>query len=57
VAQRIVAPTEAGIETFLFQFQPLKDELQRFAEQIMPRVRELQGCRANEAGMDSSSTD
>ena len=57
VAQRIVALTEAGIETFLLQFQPLKDELQRFAEQIMPRVRELQRRRANEAVMGISSTD
>ena len=57
VAQRIVALTEAGIETFLLQFQPLKDELQRFAEQIMPRVRELQRRRANEAVMGISSAD
>jgi len=57
VAQRIVALTEAGIETFLLQFQPLKDELQRFAEQIMPRVHELQRRRANEAVMGISSTD
>jgi alkanesulfonate monooxygenase len=42
VARRIVALTEAGIETFLLQFQPMKAELRRFAEQIMPRVRELQ---------------
>jgi alkanesulfonate monooxygenase SsuD/methylene tetrahydromethanopterin reductase-like flavin-dependent oxidoreductase (luciferase family) len=57
VAQRIVALTEAGIETFLLQFQPFKDELRRFAEQIMPRVREMQRRRANQAGVDNSSTD
>jgi alkanesulfonate monooxygenase len=42
VARRIVALTEAGVETFLLQFQPFKAELRRFAEEIMPRVRELQ---------------
>jgi alkanesulfonate monooxygenase len=42
VARRIVALTEAGIETFLFQFQPMESELRRFAEHIMPRVQELQ---------------
>jgi alkanesulfonate monooxygenase len=42
VARRIVTLVEAGIETFLLQFQPLRQELRRFAEEIMPRVRYLQ---------------
>jgi alkanesulfonate monooxygenase len=42
IARRIVELSETGIETFLLQFQPMKSELRRFAEQIMPRVRELQ---------------
>jgi alkanesulfonate monooxygenase len=42
VARRIVALIEAGIETFLLQFQPFKQELQRFAQEIIPRVRSLQ---------------
>lgn len=42
VARRIVELTEAGIETFLLQFQPMEAELRRFAEHIMPRVQELQ---------------
>jgi alkanesulfonate monooxygenase len=42
VARRIVTVVEAGIETFLLQFQLLKQELRRFAEEIVPRVRYLQ---------------
>jgi alkanesulfonate monooxygenase SsuD/methylene tetrahydromethanopterin reductase-like flavin-dependent oxidoreductase (luciferase family) len=42
VARRVVTLVEAGIEIFLLQFQPLKQELRRFAEEIIPRVRYLQ---------------
>lgn len=42
VARRILEFTEAGIETFLLQFQPFEYEMQRFADQVVPRVRELQ---------------
>jgi alkanesulfonate monooxygenase len=57
VARRIVAFTEGGIETFLLQFQPFKQELQRFAEEIMPRVRDLQyACNADQSARQSSET-
>jgi len=39
VAARIVDFHRAGIETFMLQFQPFEAEMQRFAEEIMPRVR------------------
>jgi alkanesulfonate monooxygenase len=54
VARRIVAHTEAGIETFLLQFQPLKAELHRFAEEIVPRVRELQHGAATYSTIDDA---
>jgi len=39
VAARISAFHDAGIELFMLQFQPLEAELDRFAEQIIPRFR------------------
>ncbi|WP_211850523.1 hypothetical protein [Plastoroseomonas hellenica] len=44
VAERIARFHEAGIETLLLQFQPFEPEMRRFAEHIMPRLRELR-CR------------
>jgi alkanesulfonate monooxygenase len=41
VAERIARFHEAGIETLLLQFQPFEPEMRRFAEHIMPRLREL----------------
>jgi alkanesulfonate monooxygenase len=41
VAARVVEFIDAGIETFLLQFQPFEREMRIFAEQIMPRVNEL----------------
>lgn len=40
VAERIQAFHAIGIETFMLQFQPFEAEMERFAEQIMPRVRQ-----------------
>ncbi|MBV8361381.1 MAG: hypothetical protein JO189_26105, partial [Deltaproteobacteria bacterium] len=57
VARRIVTLIEAGIETFLLQFQPLRQELQRFADEVMPRVHELQyGRNAERRTCNSSDT-
>lgn len=42
VAERIVAFHAAGIELFMLQFQPFETEMKRFAEEIFPRVRQLQ---------------
>lgn len=41
VAQRIVDFHQAGIETFMLQYQPFEAEMARFAEHIMPRVARL----------------
>ncbi len=35
--------TEAGIETFMLQYQPFEAEMRRFAHEVMPRVRRLAG--------------
>jgi alkanesulfonate monooxygenase len=39
VTERITAFHEAGIELFMLQFQPLDEELDRFAENIIGRFR------------------
>jgi alkanesulfonate monooxygenase len=39
VAARIGAFHAAGIELFMLQFQPFEAEMERFAEEIIPRVR------------------
>ncbi|MEV3905485.1 LLM class flavin-dependent oxidoreductase [Mycobacterium sp. NPDC050551] len=39
VIDRIAAFHEAGIELFMLQFQPLEAELDRFAAEIIPRLR------------------
>ncbi|CAG4889102.1 LLM class flavin-dependent oxidoreductase [Paraburkholderia saeva] len=41
VARRIAAFHRAGIELFMLQFQPFETDMQRFAEQVAPRVRAL----------------
>jgi alkanesulfonate monooxygenase len=45
VARRICAFSDAGIETFMLQFQPFEAEMQRFAVEVMPRVRALRGTQ------------
>jgi alkanesulfonate monooxygenase len=40
VAARIRAFHAAGIELFMLQFQPFEAEMQRFAQEIIPRVRQ-----------------
>jgi alkanesulfonate monooxygenase len=41
VAERIGAFHAAGIELFMLQFQPLRTELERFGDHVIPRVRTL----------------
>lgn len=41
VAARIREFHAAGIELFMLQFQPFEAEMQRFAEQVLPRVRDV----------------
>jgi alkanesulfonate monooxygenase len=41
VAARIAAFADIGVETFMLQFQPLVREAERFAAEVIPRVRRL----------------
>ena len=41
VAARVVAFHQAGIETFMLQFQPFEADMERFAREVIPRVRRL----------------
>jgi len=45
VAERIVEFHRAGIELFMLQFQPFETDMRRFAEEVIPRVRELAAAR------------
>jgi alkanesulfonate monooxygenase len=42
VAERIVAFHATGIELFMLQFQPFEAEMARFAQEVIPRVRQAQ---------------
>ena len=42
VAARIGAFHAAGIELFMLQFQPFEAEMERFAREVIPRVRAAQ---------------
>jgi alkanesulfonate monooxygenase len=42
VAARIRAFHAAGIELFMLQFQPFEAEMERFAKEVIPRVRQAQ---------------
>jgi alkanesulfonate monooxygenase len=46
VASRIVEFHAAGVELFMLQFQPVNENMRRFAEQVIPRVRRLQARAA-----------
>jgi alkanesulfonate monooxygenase len=51
VAERIHAFNDAGIETFMLQFQPFEAEMRRFAAEIMPRIRRaISGARPSISG-------
>jgi len=43
VAERIHAFSGIGIETFMLQFQPVEREMERFAANVIPRVRRIEG--------------
>jgi alkanesulfonate monooxygenase len=43
VARRIVEFHEAGIELFMLQFQPFEADMEIFAKEVIPRVRERIG--------------
>ncbi|MBD2433455.1 MULTISPECIES: LLM class flavin-dependent oxidoreductase [Fischerella] len=42
VAARIADFVGVGIDTFMLQFQPFAPEMQRFSQEVMPRVRSLE---------------
>lgn len=46
VARRIVEFSEAGVDLLLLQFSPHLREMQRFAAEVIPRVRALEGLGA-----------
>jgi FMNH2-dependent dimethyl sulfone monooxygenase len=46
VAERIVAFEEAGLDLLLLQFSPQLEEMERFAEQVIPLVREAEAVAA-----------
>jgi alkanesulfonate monooxygenase len=46
VARRILAFHAIGVELFMLQFQPLDENMRRFAEYVIPRVRRLQARAA-----------
>jgi alkanesulfonate monooxygenase len=46
VAQRIIEFNAIGVELFMLQFQPLDENMRRFAEHVIPRVRRLQARAA-----------
>lgn len=45
VAERIVAFANVGVSTLLLQFSPHLPEMQRFAAEVIPRVRRLEALR------------
>lgn len=49
VAARIVEFVQAGVDTFMLQFQPYPVEMRRFSEEVMPRVRVLIGSHTEAA--------
>jgi alkanesulfonate monooxygenase len=46
VAQRIIEFNTIGVELFMLQFQPVDENMRRFAEHVIPRVRRLQAKAA-----------
>jgi alkanesulfonate monooxygenase len=46
VARRIAEFHEAGVETFMLQFQPIEPELDRFIADVLPRVGSVSGALA-----------
>lgn len=45
VAARIADFHTAGIELFMLQYQPFEAEMRRFAQEVIPRVREIESGR------------
>ena len=56
VAERITAFENAGVDLLLLQFSPQYEEMERFAEDVMPLVRTRQGFSAACASASSPVT-
>lgn len=56
VAGRISAFHSAGIELFMLQFQPFEAEMERFAKEIIPRVRAPQSAGSVEKSSALAAT-
>lgn len=46
VAERFLEFKKAGVDTFLLQFSPQMEEMERFAEEVIPLVREMESAGA-----------
>lgn len=44
VADRVMAFRRAGVDLLLLQFSPQQEEMERFAEEVIPRVREREAA-------------
>ncbi len=55
IAERIRKFERAGVDLLLLQFSPQLEEMERFAEQVMPRVREGEAQGVNGAGAQAGS--
>src|SRR3954469_1060123 len=53
VADRIIDFHATGIELFMLQFQPFEAEMRRFAEEVIPRVRQRQRSAPRRSETDS----
>jgi FMNH2-dependent dimethyl sulfone monooxygenase len=54
IAERLLELERGGIDLVLLQFSPQLEEMERFAETVIPRVRSTTGTRAgNAAGVDA----
>ncbi len=57
IAARIREFERAGVELLLLQFSPQREEMERFAAEVMPRVRESNGSVPRPAGGNGARAD
>lgn len=53
VAERVLAFREAGLDLLLLQFSPQLEEMERFAEEVIPLVREEEAAALLPAGAET----
>lgn len=54
VADRILDFQAAGVDTFVLQFQPFREEQRRFAAEVIPRVRRLNRWKTGNRNLRAS---